>query len=80
MNDLDDGKLKTVDLKNLSDALYNKVVKNTIFNILKAKVNNLEKRIPDGTILIHINQYNTDEQNLAKKIGDIDKKYQIRVF
>ena len=41
-------------------------------------MNNLEKKIPDGTTLIHINQYNTDKQNLEKKIGDVDKKkYQI---
>ena len=56
----------------------NTVVKNTKFNTLKTKVNILEKKIPDATILIHINQYNTDKQNLEKKIGDADKKYQIR--
>ena len=28
---------------------------------------------------IHINQYNTDKQNLHKNIGDIDKKIQIQV-
>ena len=28
---------------------------------------------------IHINQYNTDKQNLHKNIGDIDKKLQIQV-
>ena len=56
------GKLKTfpVDLKKLSDVLHNEVVKNTKLDILKTKVNNLEKRIPDETTLIHINQYNTD--------------------
>ena len=26
--------------------------------------------------LIHINQCNTDKQNLQKKIGEVDKKYQ----
>ena len=31
-------------------------------------MNNLEKKIPDATTLIHINQYNTDKQNLEKKI------------
>ena len=41
---------------------------------LKTKVNNLDKKIPDGTALIHINQYNTDKQNLDKKIGEVDKK------
>ena len=75
-DDLDVGKLKAVpiDLKKLSDVVDNDVVKNIKFNTLKTKVNNLEKNIPDGTALIHINQYNTDKQNLEKKIGDVDKK------
>ena len=68
VGDLDVGKLKTapVDLKKLSDVVDNYVIKNTKFNILKTKVNNLEKKIPDETALIHINQYNTDKQNLEK--------------
>ena len=41
---------------------------------LKTKVNNLDKKIPDGTALIHINQYNTDKQNLDKKNREVDKK------
>ena len=80
VDDLDVGKLKTVpvDLKKLSDVVDNEVVKNAKFNTLETKVNNLEKKIPDATTLIHINQYNTDKQNLEKKIGDVDKKkYQI---
>ena len=44
-----------VHLKRLSDELDNEVVKNTRFNTLKTIVNNLEKEIPDGTSLIHIN-------------------------
>ena len=45
--DLDVGKLKTapVDLKKLSDAVHNEVVKNT-------KENNLEKKLSDVTALI----------------------------
>ena len=76
INDLDVVKLKTVsvDLKKLSDAVDNKVVKNTKFNTLKTTVNNLEKKIPDASTLIHINQYNADKQNLEKTIGDVDKK------
>ena len=50
------------------------VVKKHKINTLKAKVNNLEKKIPDATTLIHINQYKTDKKNLEKKIGDIEKK------
>ena len=66
IDDLDVGKLKTVpvDLKKLSDAV----------------VNVLEKKILDLTTLIHLNQDKTDKQNLDKKIGDADKKYQIRVI
>ena len=43
------------------------------------KVNNLENKIPDATTLIYINQYNTEKQNLEKKIGDVDDKYQMQV-
>ena len=36
----------------------------TTFNYLNKKINNLENKIPDVTISIHINQYNTDKQSL----------------
>ena len=39
-----------------------KLLKNTKFNALNTTVNNLEKKIPDATTLIHINQCNTDKQ------------------
>ena len=76
VDDLDVGKLKTVpiDLKNLSDVVDNEVIKNTKFNTLRTKVNDLEKKISDATTLIHINQYNADKQNLERKTGDVDKK------
>ena len=76
VDDLDVGKLKNVpvDLKKLGNVVDNKVVKSKKFSMLRTKVNNLEKKIPDATTLIHINQYNTDKQNLNKKIGDVDKK------
>ena len=72
--DIDVGKLKivTVDLKKLSDVEGNEVVKNAKFNTPKAKVNSLEKKIPDAATLIHINLCNTYKQNLEKKIGDVD--------
>ena len=57
----------------------NEVVKNTKFSIQRAKVNNLDKNISDATTLIHINQYSTYKQNVEKKIGDVDKKYQIQL-
>ena len=68
VDDLDVGKLNTIPiyLKKISDVVDNDVVKNTKFNLLKTKVNTLEKKISDATTLIHINQYNTD---LEKKTG-----------
>ena len=73
------GKLKTVpvDLKILSNVVDNGVVKNTKYNTLKT--NYLDKKIPVATTLIHINQYNTDEQNLAKQIEDVNKKHHIQM-
>ena len=34
---------------------------------VEAKVNKLDKKIPAATTLIHINQCNTDKQNLERK-------------
>ena len=59
--------------------MNNEVVKNIKINTLKTIVNNLEKKLPDATTLIHINQYNTDTQILEKKSKLFIKKYQIRV-
>ena len=77
VQDLDVGKLKTVylDLSQVSNVGDNEVVKNTKFYTLKAKVNELDQKIPDKTALIHINQYHTDNQKLENKIWDVDKKY-----
>ena len=70
IDDLDVAKLKNVpvDLKKLSDVVDNEVAKNTEFSTLKTKVNDLDKKITDSTILIHINQYNADKQNFEKKL------------
>ena len=54
-------------MKKLSDAVDNEVVKNRKFKTPKTKVNTLEKKIPDATTLIYINQYNTGKQNFEKK-------------
>ena len=35
-----------------------------MYNKLKTKVNKSDKKIPDATTSVHINQYNTDKQNL----------------
>ena len=73
LDDLDVGKLKAVlaDMKKLSHAVDNEVVKNTNFNTQKTKINNLNKKIPDAITLIHTSQYNTDKKKLEKKLVDL---------
>lgn len=68
-------KLKTVcsNLKEL-DLVKKEVTKNAKFDMPNAKVNDLENKINGATNLIHINQQNTDKQNLDQKIEDGDKK------
>ena len=68
VDDSDFGKLNTVpvDLKRLSYVVDNEVVKNIKFNTLKMRLNKLDKKIPDATTLICINQY--------KQINKIWKK------
>ena len=65
VDDLNVDKLKTVpvDLKKLSDIVSKEVLKENI-----TKVNSLEKKIPDASSLIYINQYNADKQNLEGKM------------
>ena len=75
VDDLDDAELKTVltDLKKVSDAVKNGIVKKTNLYTLKTKVNELDNKIPDAIPLIHINQYYSNIQNLEKNIGNVDK-------
>ena len=51
-----------------------KLLKNKIQK-LKIKLNNLENKFSDATTSIQIHQYNTDKQNLEKRVEDVDKKY-----
>ena len=53
--------------------LDNHVIKNTKSNILKMKINKIDKTISNAT-LIHINQCNTDKQNLERKVRDDNEK------
>ena len=46
VNAIDVGKLKTVPVEKLIDVVDNVAVKNTKFNTLKTKANNLKKKIP----------------------------------
>ena len=82
LDDLDIGKLKTipVGLKKLSDVVDNEVIKNTNFNTLSKKVNNLVKKVSDATTLIHINKYNTDKQNIEKKLQMLIKNSRYKWF
>ena len=70
VKNLDVGKLNYVPvrLKKLSNVVDNEVVENTKFNTLKTKVKDLENKIPEATTFINLNQYNTDKQNLGKKM------------
>ena len=76
IDEFDVGKLKSVpaDLKKTRDVVDNEAVKNSKFSTLKTKVNNLEKKILNATILIHINQYNTDKQNVEKSLEMLIKE------
>ena len=80
-NDLCVSKMKivTADLKKLSDLVDSQVVKNTKFNTLKTKVNKRNKKIPDATTLIDINQYNSDKQVWRKKLMLIKKYFALVV-
>ena len=79
IDDLDVGKLKTVpvDLKQINHVVKNEVVKNTEFITLTTKVNKSDKKIPDATALIHINQCSTDTENLDKKLEMSIKKLDV---
>ena len=81
VHELGVGKLKTgpVDLKKLKDVVDNEVVKSIKFNTLETKVNSLEKKISDATILNYINQYNTVKPSLEKKLKMLTKQCQIQV-
>ena len=61
-----------INLEKISD-LVGKVI-NTKFNKPNAKVNNLKDKIPYATILIHINQYNTDKKYWIEKLEMFVKK------
>ena len=72
VNGLDVGKWKIIpiDLKKLSDD----------FNTLKTKIHSLERKIPDATTLTPISQYNTDKQNLEKKMEIFIKNTRYKWF
>ena len=63
--------------KKLNDLVSKVYIKKTVHSKLNMKVNG--KKIIDVSALIQTNWYNTDNQNLEVKIGDIDKKYQALV-
>ena len=52
------GKFDVADLKAIpiSDVMSKQIVNDTKFNTLNAKINSLEKKIPDGSTLVQTNQ------------------------
>ena len=58
-----------VDLSKLRDVVKNDVVKNTVYNKLVTKVNNI-----DTTGFVLKTKYDTDKSELGKKISDTEKK------
>ena len=55
-------------MRKLSDIVDNEIIKITKFNTLKTKVDNLDKKIPDTSTLVQINQYKkTDKKKLKEK-------------
>ena len=52
------GKFDVADLKTIpiSDVMSKQIVSDTKFNTLNAKINSLEKKIPDASTLVQTNQ------------------------
>ena len=76
VDDLDVDKLKTVsiDLNKSSDVMSKEAVKKTMYKKLNTKVNNLENKIPNVSILIQTIRYNIDKQKLEQNIGNVENK------
>ena len=65
-------------MKQINYVVKNEVVKKkTKFITLTTKVNKSDKKVPDATALIHINQCNTDTENLDKKLEMSIKKLDV---
>ena len=64
-----------VNLNKLSDVVKNDVTKNTEYNKLVSKVNNI-----DSAGFVLKTTYDTDKLDLEKKISDADKKFLIQVI
>ena len=67
LDDLNAAKSKTVsiDLRKWRDAVSIEVIKNTKFNTLNTKANNLEEKISDTTTLVHV--INTIQTNKIRR-------------
>ena len=70
-----------VGFEKLGDAVDNEFAENTKFNTRKTKLNSLEKKIPDASTLVPINQCNIDKKNLEKKLDmfQIQKLIKFRI-
>ena len=76
VDNLDIDKLKNVpvDLEKLSYVVSKEVVKKPVCNKLNTKINNLENKILDVSLLVQTNKYNAVKQSLKKKNEDIENK------
>ena len=54
-------------------------MKKTLYNKFNTKVSNLEKKIPDATTIIHINQHKTDKQTQSLVLFCIQKLVKLRI-
>ena len=71
---VDKWKTVPVDLSKLSNVINNEVVKETVYDKLVAKVNNI-----DTSEFVLKTKYDLDKSDLEKKISDADKKFMILV-
>ena len=61
-------------MSKLINAVYNDVVKETLYDKSVTKVNVIDTKIPKTNELAFKTQYNSGKQNLEKKMEDVNQK------
>ena len=61
-------------MSKLINAVYNDVVKETLYDKSVIKVNVIDTKIPKTNELAFKTQYNSGKQNLEKKMEDVNQK------
>ena len=70
-----------MELKKLNDLVVDyEVVEKSKLKLLKTKVNIINKKIPEATTLIQINQQNAEKQILEKKMEMFIKNTRLQWF